>query len=79
MALVGVSRIDDGIREGIKEREKKLGELVKKSERKVINVEADLVDAINEYAEELEDRFGFKPTFAQALKFILKELRNKKL
>lgn len=75
MSLVGVNRIDDGDAP-VKRRRRPPAE---GGERKVISVEADLVDEVDRYAEELEDRFGFKPTFAQALKFILKELRNKKL
>lgn len=72
MSLVGVNRIDDGDAR----RRKPLEESV---ERKVISVDAELVNEVNQFAGELEDRFGFKPTFAQALRFILKELRNKKL
>ena len=48
------------------------------SERKVINVEAALVEEVNEYAEELEDKFGFRPTFTQAMMYILKELKQRK-
>jgi hypothetical protein len=75
MSLVGVKRIDDEERP-IKRR---AGYGEGNGERKVINVDAELVEEVNEFAGELEDRFGFKPTFAQALRFILKELRNKKL
>lgn len=75
MSLVGVNRIDDGDTP-VKRRRQPSAE---GGARKVINVEAELVEAVNGYAEELEDRFGFKPTFSQALRFILKELRNKKL
>ena len=66
MALIGVNRMDDGIKA-------KGGE-----ERKVINVEASLVDEVNEYAEELDERLGFKPTFSQTLKYIVKELKKRK-
>lgn len=65
MSLVGVNKMDRAE--------------PTKSERKVINVDAELVDEVNLYAEELEDKFGFRPTFTQAMRFILKELRNKKL
>lgn len=45
--------------------------------RKVINVEASLVEEVNEYAEDLEEKLGFRPTFSQTLRFIVKELRKK--
>lgn len=70
MALIGVNRIDDGI--PVKGRRSENGE------RKVINVDAGLVDEVNDYAEELEDKLGFRPTFSQALRYVLKELRSKK-
>ena len=76
MSLVGVNRIDDGDVPVKRRRRQSSEEAV---ERKVINVDAALVEEVNEFAEDLEGRFGFKPTFAQALKFILKELKNKKL
>jgi len=47
-------------------------------DRKVVNIEASIVDAVNEYAEDLEDQLGFVPTFGQTLKYIVNELRGRK-
>ena len=71
MALIGVGRLDDGV--PVKRRTRMSDD----GARKVINVEAVLVDEVNEYAEKLEEKFGFKPTFSQALRYVLKELRSK--
>lgn len=72
MSLIGVNRMDDGI--PVKSRRKRA---VAEGERKVINVDAGVVEVVNEYAEGLEDKLGFRPTFAQALRYIVHELGKK--
>lgn len=70
--------MDDGIPiEKGKRRRRRSGD-ENAGERKVINVEAALVDEVNDYAEGLEDKLGFKPTFQQALLYIMHELRKMK-
>jgi hypothetical protein len=68
--LIGCNRMDDGV--PVKNRSRT------SEDRKIINVEASVVESVNEYAEELEGRLGFQPTFSQTLKYIVNELRGRK-
>jgi hypothetical protein len=36
-----------------------------------ISVDADIVDIINQTAQELQGKFGFKPTISQTLRHLL--------
>lgn len=43
-----------------------------KATTKNVSLDADLVGALNEKADELETLFGFRPTHSQTLRFLLK-------
>jgi hypothetical protein len=63
MSLIGAGRMDDGIKKG--------------SDRKVVNMDLEVVEAVKDCAEKLEGKLGFRPTFGQALRYIVKELSRK--
>lgn len=43
-----------------------------KAKVKNITVDADMVDALNEVADNLSDTFGFRPTISQTLRYLIK-------
>jgi len=38
-----------------------------------VTVDADLVEAIHQKADELESQFGFRPTVSQTIRYLLKK------
>jgi hypothetical protein len=43
-----------------------------KAKFKNVSIDADLVDALNAVADDLERQFGFRPTLSQTLRHLIK-------